>query len=506
MRRPLSMMLVVAAVLAVLAPQATAEPRGPDLTWGKCPPSLIGIDDPRLLCATLPVPLDYRDPKGHTIDIQVSKLETAKPDKRRGVLLHNAGGPGGPSLHLPAAYAGFYPQEVLDQYDLVSFDPRGVGYSAPVTCGRTPQAIPSDRYFPFPTADGSITRNVEFAQELARDCVRHSGDLMPFITTANTARDMDRLRIALGEKKISYNSGSYGSYLGAVYATLFADKTDRFVMGANVDPNRVWHKQWALWDHGFELRFADVATWLAERNATYGLGATPDAVRAKYFELVAKLDAKPVTHPQAGPINGNLFRFIVFALSYHTVQFPQQAQWWVFADGGTPPSAAATAVPEVPADNPRASQLAVLCGDGGFPRDIQHYQREVNVHRKLFPLLNGMGTNIWPCAFTPGSAEPPVKVTGKGPANILLVQTLRDHVTPYIGALGMRYALGQRSKMVTVNTGNHGAYDRSTPSCATRAADQFLATGVLPARDMFCEPDSVPPTATDKVNPLLLNW
>jgi pimeloyl-ACP methyl ester carboxylesterase len=501
-RRTLKVLLT-AALLATLAPQAnaTADP-APDLAWTQCPPSMIPLpDDPRMRCATIQVPLDYRHPGGATIDVVISRIATAKPGLRRGVLLHNGGGPGAASLHLTTAYARIYPQEVLDRYDLISFDPRGVGYSTPVTCGRTPEQYPPDRYFPFPAPDGSITGNVEFAREVARDCQEHGGAVLPHITTANTARDMDRIRIALGERKISYNSGSYGSYLGAVYATLFADRTDRFVIDSNVDPNRVWHKQWALWDSGLELRFADVAAWLAERDATYHLGATPAEVRQGFLDLVARLDANPVTHPEIGPITGNLMRIVLFGSSYHTLQFPELADFWVFADQGgasggqalavpaVPAMPEVSAVPEVPADNLRASQLAVICGDARAPRDIQHYQREVAVNRARFPLMGGMGTNIWPCAFWRDPVEPPVEVTSRGPANILMIQTMRDPATPYLGALGMRKALGQRARMVTVDTGNHGAYDPTTPSCAVRETHRFLQTGVLPARDQFCAPD-----------------
>lgn len=496
MRRSLQVLLA-GALLATLAPQAQAERAPtPDLAWTTCPPPVTFPlpEDPRMRCATLRVPLDYRNPQGATIEIMISRIATAKPGLRRGVLLHNGGGPGAPSLHLTSAYAQIYPQEVLDRYDLISFDPRGVGYSTPVTCGRTPEQYPLDRYFPFPAPDGSIGVNVEFAKEVARDCQKHGGAVLPHITTANTARDMDRIRIALGERKISYNSGSYGSYLGAVYATLFADRTDRFVIDSNVDPNRVWHKQWALWDSGLELRFADIAAWLAERDETYHLGATPAEVRQGYFDLVARLDANPVTVPGLGVVNGNMMRAFVFGLSYHTLQFPQLAEIWMFLAQGGDATTAALAPPPVPEDNLRASQLAVICGDAPMPRDVRHYQREVTTNRALFPLMGGMGTNIWPCAFWRDPVEPPVKVTSRGPANILMVQTMRDPATPYLGALGMRKALGQRARMVTVDTGNHGAYDPSTPSCAVREAHRFLQTGVLPARDQFCAPDPVQET------------
>jgi hypothetical protein len=198
-----------------------------------------------------------------------------------------------------------------------------------------------------------------------------------------------------------------------------------------------------------------------------------------------------------------MMRVIVFGTSYHTAFFPELAEIWVFLEQGGMTSRQAPALPQVPADNLRASQLAVLCGDARAPRDIQHYQREVTTNRALYPLMGGMGTNIWPCAFWRDPVEPPVKVTSTGPANILMVQTMRDPVTPYAGALGMRKALGQRARMVTVDTGNHGAYDPSTPSCAVREANRFLGTGVLPARDQFCAPDPAPEAATTTAIPML---
>lgn len=507
MRRLLVLLLIVAVLVSpVPAAAATPPPALPEtgLAWTMCPPALLELpEDPRLRCATLRVPLDYRKPHGGTIEVMISKIATAKPGLRRGVLLHNGGGPGAPSLHLPAAYAQIYPPEVLDRYDLIGFDPRGVGYSTPVTCGRTLEQYPVDLYFPFPAPDGSIDGNVAFAREVANDCLRNGGAVLPHITTANTARDMDRIRIALGERKISYNSGSYGSYLGAVYATLFTDRTDRFVIDSNVDPNLVWHRQFALFDSGLELRFADIAAWLAERDATYDLGATPAEVRQGYLDLVARLDANPVTIPGIGLITGNVLRAIVFSFSYHTVFFPDLAELWAFVAHGGGAATTSLAPPVVPEDNIRASQLAVLCGDARAPRDIDQYRREVAHNRAAFPITGGMGTNIWPCAFWPDPVEPPVRVTGKGPTNILMVQTMRDPATPYQGALGMRKTLGQRARMVTVDTGNHGAYDVSTPSCAVRAVHRYLATGVLPVRDQFCAPDAQTTTTAPNLYPRL---
>ncbi|MER7701908.1 alpha/beta hydrolase [Kitasatospora sp. NPDC097605] len=475
------------------AAEAAPEQRPRPPVWTDCPADPSGAPaDPRLRCTTVRVPLDYRAPRGRTIEIAVSKLPTAKPGLRRGILVHNGGGPGIASLHLPTAQEAGYPQEVLDRYDLVSFDPRGVGRSTPVTCGRTAAGVPYELVFPFPAPDGSIAPNVRYARDLARDCLAGDRELIRQTTTANTARDLDRIRAALGESKISYRAASYGTYLGVVYAELFPGRADRFVLDANVSPNVTWQDRLATWDHASELRFEDFAAWAAERDATLRFGATPAAVRANYLALAAKLDRTPVNHPVAGPVNGNLWRTVYRLDSYHTALFQEIADWWRFlADDGTGPVPywwLAKGPSDVPEDNDVAALTAVLCNDTPASRDLAGYQRRVTESGRRNPILNGMGANVWPCAFWPAPVEPAVRITDRGPRNILLLQTERDPATPLVGALGMRATLGERARMVTVDSGNHGAYDRWVPSCAVTAADRFLSTGVLPERDLSCRP------------------
>ncbi|WP_051385577.1 alpha/beta hydrolase [Actinokineospora inagensis] len=496
MRRSLPVLLgavVLASLVTSVPAQAVSETTPPPPTWTTCPPDPAGNPvDPRLRCTKISVPLDYSDSHSPTIDIAVSRLATAKPELRRGILLHNAGGPGGVSLNLPSFYVQIYPQDVLDRYDLVSFDPRGIGYSAPVTCGRTPAQLPRAKTLPFPAANGSIEDNITFARDLARDCLAHGGRELPYITTANTARDMDRIRAALGERKISYNSGSYGSYLGAVYASLFPDRTDRVVIDSNVGPSSVWQAQWRLWDRAAEVRYGDFAKWVIANDPA--LGTTPDQLRANMFAMADKLDKKPVEIPGFMLVDGNTFRLIYFAASYYTAAFPGFTGIWHFLNGEGPPPTVFPPVdiPGIPADNGTASQLAVVCGDARSSHDIDQYRRAVRDDRARYTLLNGMGANIWPCAFWPDPKEPLVPITDHGPNNILMVQNLRDPATPYEGALDMRHSLGHRARLVTVNGGNHGVYNPTVPSCGVTAVNQFLAAGTLPSHDISCDLDPAP--------------
>src|SRR4051812_19412005 len=181
------------------SPPGTSEMAVPRLAWGQCPPAAPGAErDPRLTCGTVRVPLDYRNPGGTTIEVAVSKLPTAQPGKRRGVLLLNPGGPALPGLDTPGAMAPTLPPSVVESYDLIGFDPRGVEHSSPQSCGLADPTVAG--LFPYPAADGPISANVDHARADAQRCASTAGEGLKHFTTANTARDLDRVRDALGEQ------------------------------------------------------------------------------------------------------------------------------------------------------------------------------------------------------------------------------------------------------------------------------------------------------------------
>jgi len=517
MRRRLLALTIVTAVLAALVPalpgyaEDSRAEDSPAVVWGACPPADPGVRrDPRQQCATLRVPLDYRKPHGRKIDLAISRILTAKPGLRRGILLSNPGGPGGPGLDLPSLLAALMPAEARDRYDLIGFDPRGIGHSTPVTCGMSPDT-PLDLILPFPAPDGSIDRNVDFARRTAGECAARSGDLLPFISTPNTARDMDRIRVALRERKISYFGISYGSYLGAVYATMFAQRSDRFILDSAVDPRIVWYDQWRHFSLGFALRLPDFTAWAAARDARFHLGATPEAVTRTYFEVAARLDRQPVVLPDGLVFNGNMFRLITFDRLYFDFRFPELAEIWQAFAAGAPADPAALGLlrspapaAQVPADNLRAAQYSVLCADAAWPRDVDTYAHNVAVDRRLFPGTAGFPANVWPCAFWRfRPVEPPVDVTGRGPRNVLVLQNLRDPATPWVTGFGLRRALDGRAAMVSVDQGGHGVYLFTDAPCANDIATAFLARGALPARDSVCPGQSPPDVSARSSQPPL---
>jgi len=486
---------LVATMIAALGsatPARAVDAAGAGLAWGDCPPAAPDFpQDPRMRCATLRVPLDYRSPQGRQITITISRLPAAKPSLRRGILLINPGGPGVSGLDQPGPLAEVLPAEVVARYDLIGFDPRGVGASTPVTCGLpadlSPELIPG-----YPAPSGSIVRNVAFARNVARSCAAHSGGLLPHITTANTARDMDRIRAALGEPKLSYLGYSYGTYLGAVYTTLFPRRSDRIVLDSAIDPKLVWYDMWRTWGQAVAVRLPDFTKWAAARDDVYDLGSSPAAVQRTYNRLARTLDSEPREMPESDAITGNLFRELTRSYLYSDYFFPELAEIWQFlADPeAEAPALTAASIPARmagPADNHYAALFAVVCGDASWPRNPAAYARNVAADRRAWPLTAGMPANIWPCAFWPyRPVEPPVKVTASGPRNVLILQNLRDPATSLRSGAGLRAALGRRAAFITQNAGGHAVLGARSGPCVDAIATAFLITGALAGRDRLC--------------------
>ncbi|MEW1928102.1 alpha/beta hydrolase [Streptomyces sp. NPDC088360] len=490
-RRPLVPLLAV-SVMAALAPAlaaapataspsarstpasaaADAEPLRPYArqkpVWGKC-----GAGTPAALrCATLKVPLDYRDPGGKKIDIAISRLKTSAPGKRHGVLLSNPGGPGGPGLEMPLELERQLPRQVKDRYDLIGFDPRGVGRSTPVQCGLSPEENVLLR--PLRTFD----KNVALARSVADKCRAKAGDKLPHITTRNTARDMDVLRAALGERKISYYGVSYGTALGAVYTQLFPRRADRFVLDSAIDPKLMWRGMFRIWAPEAERAFQRWTKWTAARDATYRLGDTPAEVGKSFWALVARADRDPIVIDGV-PLDGAGVREQVRPNLFTVRDAARQVVRLKEAAGGR---AKAQDLPEPPPEPDVSATVSVVCGDSSWPRDPETYRRDSVRDADRYPLYGDFASGVLPCAFWDRPVEPATEVNNTVPA--LIVQNEWDSQTPLVTAQALHGQM-KGSRMVTVDEGEgHGVY--GTNPCADFAANSYLATGKLPAADVTC--------------------
>ncbi|MGW6023818.1 alpha/beta hydrolase [Streptomyces sp. NPDC055099] len=488
-RRPLVPLLAV-SVMAALAPGLAAAPAAaspsarsaPAATaaealrpytqqkpvWGRC-----GDGTPAALrCATLKVPLDYRAPGGKKIDIAISRLRTSAPGKRHGVLLSNPGGPGGPGLEMPLELDRHLPQRVKDRYDLIGFDPRGIGRSTPVRCGLSAEENTLLR--PLRTFE----KNVVWAKSVADKCRSKEGDTLRHITTRNTARDMDVLRAVLGERRISYYGVSYGTALGAVYMQLFPRRADRFVLDSAVDPKRMWREMFRVWAKEAEPAYARWARWTAAHDATYGLGDTPAAVSKSFWDVVARADRDPIV-VDGIPLDGAGVRDLVRAEFFTVRHAAERVMRLKEAAGG---GARDLNLAEPPEEPDISAAMAVVCGDASWPGDPETYRRDSVRDAARYPLYGDFAAGIMPCAFWDKPVEPATEVNNRVPA--LIVQNEWDSQTPLLTARAMHRQL-KGSRMVTVDEGEgHGVY--STNPCADATADTYLATGKLPAADVTC--------------------
>ncbi|MFJ5923929.1 alpha/beta hydrolase [Kitasatospora sp. NPDC092948] len=443
------------------------------LRWERCDSG----DPAGLECAKVKVPLDYRDPAGRTIDLAISRLRATDPKKRHGVLLTNPGGPGSPGLTWPVEMEPVLPAQVRAQFDVIGFDPRGVGQSAPIDC----DLAADERSFQHPYSAATFTKDVDRARSVADKCWAKAGDVLPYLTTRNTARDMDVVRAALGERRISYFGYSYGTYLGAVYTQLFPQRSDRIVLDSSLDPALAWRDSLRGWAPAAELAFTRWTEWAAARNATYGLGATAADVRRTFWDLVAQADRTPVP-TENGSLDGDAIRS-----GYNAFVHVEAAASWIAglkaaAEGGP----AAPAVPEAEvSDNMVSAVWAIFCGDTrSWPRDPEQYRRDAVQDRAKYPLAGDLGSNIEPCAFWKSAAVEPATVVNND-VGALIVQNQWDPQTPLAMAQGMRRAL-HGSRMVMVAGGEGHGVTGPDPTCSDATVMRYLSTGRLPAEDVTC--------------------
>ncbi len=522
-------------------PAVPAVPTVPVLSWRPC--------DNGFECATAAVPLDYDDPGGRTIDIAVIRHAAADPARRIGSVFFNPGGPGGSgTVALPLFYTRF-PQQVRDRFDVVSFDPRGVGDSTAVQCypslAAEQQAL-TGLPAAFPAGPAETQTWFRLYAAFGQACGDRQPGLLPHLSTANVAKDMDLLRQAVGDRRLNYIGVSYGTYLGATYANLFPRNVRALVLDGNIDPVA------ATTGRGDEarrlavtLRFHQdegMATTLqafenlcgAADAATCAFSAgSPAATRAKYMTLLQRLRAHPVT------IGAQTYTYDVVVgltgqLLYATEPTPGLPGWQglavflqqLWTAGAEPPGtsspqaapASATAPPLAPAPGnglgplpplrpsraaapaaPSApytgleQQFAITCSDTPNPRDPGSYPAQA-----AFAFNRSGDFGLWRTwAIEPCSTWPAMDADRyTGPWNrptagpILVVGNTIDPGTPYLNSLIMLRELN-RARLLTVDGYGHSAFlNKST--CADAYQSAYLIDGALPPPGTICRQDRRP--------------
>jgi pimeloyl-ACP methyl ester carboxylesterase len=477
--------------------RADEDPPAPELVWAACgaTPEAVaaGVE-----CARAPVPLDYDEPEAEQIEIAVSRVPAVDPAQRVGSLLFNFGGPAAPAVdYLQSEGAGIF--ALLNQrFDIVAFDPRGVGQSTPaVDCQFPPE--PGPPMLPTPL-DVDVDALLAEAQAYVDACLAANGEILEHLSTANVARDMDSLRAGLGEEQLSYIGFSYGTLIGATYATLFPDRYRSLVLDGAVDPELYLTDPVAetdLFIAGFEdalLRFLDACA--ADQVACSGFGG-PDPL-AEYDALLARAEQTPIpvlNNPEdPTPVTADEIRIVTFQLLYAKQAWGLLAEALAGAERGD-----ASVLRELMTllenrDPARGDQFfAITAGEQQWSQDIDSYLDRAPEEWAAFPhfwFFGGYNTvhyALWPVRdedafYGPFEADPSAPP-------VLVIGTTHDPATPYSGAIAVTEQLGN-ARLLTMEGDGHTAYGGNSP-CIDSATDSYLVSGSLPAEGTVC-PQEVP--------------
>jgi pimeloyl-ACP methyl ester carboxylesterase len=469
------------------------------IDWQDCPADW-NLPEP-IQCGWVSVPMDYAKPYGKQIELAVDRIgNTGTRSERQGALLYNPGGPGGSGLRFPARVTAKNPvwADTARAYDFVGFDPRGVGKSAPISCADPQEFVKAPKMDPVPRSEADKRAQRELARAYAEGCYERSGEMLPHMTTPNTARDLDVIRAALGEKKLNFLGVSYGTYLGAVYATLFPGHVRRMVVDSVVNPSRdkIWYQANLDQDVAFEGRWKDWQDWVAKNDATYHLGDTRAEVQERWLELRATAERNPLGGV-VGP--AELISFFQSAPYYDSAWAPTAAVFSRYVAGDTQALVDAAApdlsdtAGNAASENGNAVYTAVECTDAKWPTSWRKWDRDNTRLHRDHPFMTW--ANAWmnlPCATWPVKQHTPVDVTsGKGLPPVLIVQSERDAATPYAGAVELHQRL-KGSRLITErNAGSHGVTGLVNP-CVNDRVDTYLLTGEVDRSDVTCAPHATP--------------
>ncbi|MER7936035.1 MULTISPECIES: alpha/beta hydrolase [unclassified Streptomyces] len=511
--------VALALIGAGLPAAAAAGGEPPDLTrfyrqkarWTACQDVALPKD---MQCAKVTVPLDYAKPAEGTIDLALSRYRATGPS--RGSVLLNFGGPGGSGVS-GLGLSGKDFMGLTNGYDVVGFDPRGVGRSSPVTCGDDPADPSGD------TDTGTIPdvahpqALMKVLEQLTARCTAHSGPVLSHIGTVNASRDLDVIRQSLGDEKLNYLGFSYGTRLGAVYAAQFPDKVGRMALDGVDTLTESLAEQGVAGAQGQQAALDDFLDWcVTDRGCPFG----QDRRKAgeAVVDLVRSLDRNPVPSDFGGSFSGqdlvgaigqglygrDLWSLLERALASLIEDGDTRGVQNVASGGyslpaGPRPGGGTVSGADIPVDNLSAALMAISCADDpdrpSARRLTQDVERLGEEYQRTSPVFGRVRlTQVLLCYGRPRGTDfirEQVKDVATPP--MLLVGTRGDPATPYRWAVETAKRLGPSAVVLDNRGDGHTGYTSSR--CVHGKVDDFLLYGTLPADGSSCPADGDGPGA-----------
>jgi pimeloyl-ACP methyl ester carboxylesterase len=443
-------------------------------------------------CAELVVPMDYSRPAGSRIKISVIRLPAQGNAEPLGSLVINPGGPGVSGIDYARAARAVITRPVRDRYDIVGFDPRGVGKSSPVDC------LSDKELDEFVALDGSPddaqeTRAlVRQSQLFAEECATQTGPLLGHVDTRNVARDLDVLRAALGDRRLYYLGKSYGTFIGATYAELFPERVGRLVLDGAIDPGVTVEEMLLAQAGGFERALSAFVADCLPKPICPLSGSRSDGVD-QVRTLLERLDREPLPTGQSRRLAQSMGILSVVAALYEEQGWPALAVALRLAfngDGSVLLRIADLYLERRPDGRYNGNQneaiYAVNCLDDPGDASPERIQRSLPRFRRAAPTFGEyLAWSALPCEYWPvRSSSAARRVTAAGAQPILVVGTTRDPATPYAWAVGLARQLESGVLLTYVGDG-HTAYARGS-SCIDSAVENYLVRGRAPRDGTRC--------------------
>jgi pimeloyl-ACP methyl ester carboxylesterase len=438
--------------------------------------------------------MDWDNPGGEKIELAMARISASDQANRIGSLLVNPGGPGGSGKAMLGSLASMISASVTERYDIIGFDPRGVGESAPVTCYETTAEL--DEFFAadWPRTPEGYEQSLAVVEPFAAACEENTGPVLGYVDTVSAAKDMDAIREAVGDQKLNLLGYSYGTLLGATYADLFPDKVGRLVLDGALDPSVSADQHEVEQAAGFE---ESLEAYLEDciGSAMCPFDGTVEQAKAEIHQFLLEVEANPLP----GMPGDDRELTLPLAMNGIIVAMYDEATWTVESmaltlalqdgDGSalmTLSDAYLDRISGEYASNQMEAFIAINCLDDRGAADLESAEAHAAALKEASPTLGEFWAygekmcDVWPYPQT----GQPHKITASGSDPILVIGTTGDPATPYHGAVALADQL-ESGVLLTYEGEGHTAYGRSN-ECVEEAVDGYLLDGTAPENGLTC--------------------